>query len=115
MSSPFLHLGSRNIDTVSLAATAHGEVDIKGRKALAQVTLGDHVERSRVVKDVVVESEVTATEDTCVNRTVIFKFARVWTYLGIRLTPRSLRLVQLAFLTSAAALVSSSAESLPAQ
>ena len=43
-----------------MATTAHGEVDIEGRKALAQVTLGDDVERSRVVKDVVIESEVTA-------------------------------------------------------
>ena len=63
MSSPFLHLGSRNIDTVGLAATAHGEVDIKGGEALAQVTLGDDVEGSRVVKDVVIEGEVTARID----------------------------------------------------
>lgn len=37
------------------------------------------------------------------------------TNLGIKLTPRSLRLVKLVFLTSAAALYKSSAESLPAQ
>ena len=57
---PFLHLRSGDIDTLSLATTAHSEVDIEGRETLAKVTLGNDVERRRVVKDVVVEGEVTA-------------------------------------------------------
>lgn len=57
---PLLHLGSRDIDTISLTATAHSEVDIKGRKVVAEVTLGDHVESGRVVENVVIEGEVTA-------------------------------------------------------
>ena len=57
---PLLHLGSGNIDTSSLTATAHGEVDIQGRKVVTSVTLGDDIELGRVVEDVVVEGEVTA-------------------------------------------------------
>ena len=60
INSPFLHLASRDINALSLTPTTHSKVDIERRKALAQVTLGDDVERSRVVKDVVVEGEVTA-------------------------------------------------------
>ena len=59
---PLLHLRSGDIDTLSLATTAHSEVDIEGGETLAKVTLGDDVERRRVVKDVVVEGEVTAVK-----------------------------------------------------
>ena len=59
--APLLHLASRDVDGVGLTATAHGEVGVEGRKALALVALGDDVERRRVVEDVVVKSEVTTT------------------------------------------------------
>ena len=62
VSSPFLHLRSRDIDAVSLATTAHGEVDIELRETVAGVALGDDVERGRVVQDVVVKGEITAEE-----------------------------------------------------
>ena len=57
---PLLHLAGRNVNTISMATTPHGEIDIEGRETLAKVTLGNDVERRRVVKDVVVEGEVTA-------------------------------------------------------
>lgn len=59
---PLLHLRSRNVDALGLATTADGEVDVKGRETLAEVALGDDIERSRVIKDVVVEGEVTASK-----------------------------------------------------
>ena len=58
--APLLHLASRDVDSVGLTATAHGEVGVEGGKTLALVALGDDVERSRVVEDMVVEGEVTA-------------------------------------------------------
>ena len=57
---PLLHLASGDIDTLSLTATAHGEVNIERGKSLAQVTLGNDVESSGVVENVIVKSEVTA-------------------------------------------------------
>ena len=57
---PLLHLRSGDVDTIGLTATAHREVDIERGKVVAEVTLGDDVERRRVVEDVVVEGEVTA-------------------------------------------------------
>ena len=81
---------------------------------MAEVTLGDDVEGSRVVKDVVVEGEVTAGKWIMLSAEGSMKMGK-GTNLGMRSTPCSLRLVQLAFLTSAAALVNSSADSLPAQ
>ena len=98
-----------------MATTTHDEVDIEGGKALGQIALRDDIEGSRVVKDVVVESKVTAKINEPLMVDAISRSSGGCKYLGMRFTPRSLRLVQLAFLTSAAALVSSSAESLPAQ
>lgn len=60
---PLLHLRCRDVDTVCLTTTAHSEVDIQRREVVAQVTLGDDIERCRVVKDVIVEREVTAVEE----------------------------------------------------
>ena len=59
---PLLHLASRDINALSLATTAHGKVDIERGETLAEVALGDDVESGRVVKDMVVEREVTAKE-----------------------------------------------------
>ena len=67
---PLLHLAGRNVNALSLATTAHGEVNIKGGKTLAQVALGDDIERSGVIKDVVVESEVTAGKYLALNLTM---------------------------------------------
>ena len=111
--SPFLHLTGGDINTLGLTTATHGEVDIEGRETLAKVTLGDDVELGRVVKDVVVEGEIAAMSESVPYPAKAIP--HVITYLGMRSTPRSLSEVQLVFLTSAAALVSSSAESLPAQ
>ena len=58
--APLLHLASRDINALSLATTAHGKVDIERGETLAEVALGDDVERGRVVENVVVEGEVAA-------------------------------------------------------
>jgi hypothetical protein len=110
---PFLHFTSGDINAVSLATTAHSEEDIEGRKPKALVTLRDGVECRRVVENVVVEGEFS-TMNIFIRLINIFDLKES-TNLGIKSTPRSLRLVQLDFLTSAAALIKSSAESLPAQ
>ena len=57
---PFLHLAGRNVNAFCLTATAHSEVNIKGRKALSEVTLGNNIECSGMVEDVGVKSEITA-------------------------------------------------------
>lgn len=58
--SPLLHLRGGDVDAICLATTAHGEVYIKSRQVVPEVALRDNVERSGVVKDVVVQREVTA-------------------------------------------------------
>ena len=58
---PLLHLASRDINALSLTTTTHGKVDVERGETLAEVALGDDVESGRVVKDVVVKSEVTTT------------------------------------------------------
>ena len=67
---PLLHLASGDIDTLSLTATAHGEVNIERGKSLAQVTLGNDVESSGVVENVIVKSEVTAGKYLALNLTM---------------------------------------------
>ena len=67
---PLLHLGSGNIDTICLTATAHGEVNIERGKSRAQVTLGNDVESSGVVENVIVKSEVTAGKYLALNLTM---------------------------------------------
>ena len=57
---PFLHLRCGDIDTLRLAAATHGEVDIERGEAKTLVTLGDDVEGSGMVEDVVVERELAA-------------------------------------------------------
>ena len=57
---PLLHLRSRDVNTVSLTATAHGEVDIERAQVVAEVALGNDVEGGRMVENVIVEGEITA-------------------------------------------------------
>ena len=57
---PLLHFASRDIDTIGLTATAHGEVDIKRREVVTSVALRNGVESCRVVENMVVEREVAA-------------------------------------------------------
>lgn len=59
MNLPLLHLGSRNINTICLSATAHGEVNVKGRQTKSNISLGDDVECGRVIKDMIVQGEFT--------------------------------------------------------
>jgi hypothetical protein len=58
---PFLHLTGRDVDAVSLAPTAHGEINIKGCQTLANITLGNDVECSGMIENMVVERKF-ATE-----------------------------------------------------
>jgi hypothetical protein len=57
---PFLHLRGGDIDAIGLTPTAHGEINIKGRQTLANITLGDDVESSRMIENVVIERELAA-------------------------------------------------------
>lgn len=57
---PLLHLGGGDIDAVSLTTTAHCEIKVQRRKVLADVTLGDDVERCGVIEYMVIEREVAA-------------------------------------------------------
>ena len=57
---PLLHLASRDVNTIGLTSTAHGEVDIQSGKVVAGVALGNSIERRRVVENVVVEGEIAA-------------------------------------------------------
>jgi hypothetical protein len=59
---PLLHLASGDIDTVGLTAAAHCEEDVEGGEALVLVTGRDRVEGNGVLKDMVVESEVTTVD-----------------------------------------------------
>ena len=60
---PFLHLTGRDVNTVSLTPSAHGKIDIKGRQTLANITLGNNVEGSRMIEHVVIEGKFTAKID----------------------------------------------------
>jgi hypothetical protein len=110
---PFLHFRSGDIDTASLTTTTHSEENIEGREPKTLVTLRDGVECRRVVENVVIEREFSAMNR--IIRSIDAVDLEGNANLGIKSTPRSLRLVQLDFLTSEAALIKSSAESLPAQ
>ena len=80
---------------------------------MSQITFWDNIEGSRMIQDVVIQREFAAGE---VERLTT---GSNWTMrgknLGIRSTLADLSPVQEAFLTSAAALVKSSAEIFPAQ
>lgn len=110
---PFLHFRGGDINTASLTTTTHSEENIEGREPKTLVTLGDGVECRRVVENVVIEREFSAMNR--IIRSIDAVDLEGNANLGIKSTPRSLRLVQLDFLTSEAALTKSSAESLPAQ
>lgn len=43
---PLLHLGGRDVNTISLAATAHGEVNIQWREVMTEITFGNNIECS---------------------------------------------------------------------
>ena len=51
---PLRHLGGGDVNAIALATTAHREVDIERGETEALIALGDDVEGSRVVEDVVV-------------------------------------------------------------
>jgi hypothetical protein len=57
---PFFHLRRGNVDAICLATTAHGKVDIERRESKTLIALGDDIEGSRVVENVVVEGEFAA-------------------------------------------------------
>jgi len=57
MNLPFLHLRCGYINAIGLTPTAHGEINVKGCQTLADITLGNNVERSRMIEDVVIERE----------------------------------------------------------
>jgi hypothetical protein len=61
MNLPFLHLRSRNIDAIGLTPTTHGKIHIKRSQTLTNISLGDDVKSSRVIKNMVVERKL-ATE-----------------------------------------------------
>jgi hypothetical protein len=112
---PFLHFRGGDINAASLTTTTHSEENIEGREPKTLVTLRDGVECRRVVENVVIEREFSAMNRIQVIRSINAVDLEGNANLGIKSTPRSLRLVQLDFLTSEAALIKSSAESLPAQ
>lgn len=58
---PLLHLTGWDIDAISLATTAHREEDVKIRESETLVALGDGVEGHRVIKNVVIETELATT------------------------------------------------------
>jgi hypothetical protein len=68
MDLPFLHLRGRDIDTVCLTATPHGKIHVKGCQALANITLGNDVESSRMIEHVVVERKLAAEIDNLDTR-----------------------------------------------
>jgi len=64
---PFLHLGSRDINTFRLTSTTHREVDIQRGQSKTDVALGNDVERGRVIKDVIVERELATRKSSTIN------------------------------------------------
>jgi hypothetical protein len=90
------------------------EGNIELRKTVLGVSLRDGVEHDRVVQDVVVEGEVTAT---CANSLVLIRAANVITvtHAGIESTPLALMLSHRFCLVSLATAWRSSAEVLNAQ
>lgn len=62
---PFLHLRGWDVNAVSLATTAHGEVHIQGGEVVASVARGDNIEGGGVVEDMIVEGEFTT--EYCIN------------------------------------------------
>jgi hypothetical protein len=55
---PFLHLRGGDINAIGLTPTAHGKINVKGRQTLANITLGNDIESSRMIENVVVEREL---------------------------------------------------------
>jgi hypothetical protein len=60
MNLPFFHLRGGDIDAIGLTPTAHGKINVKGCQTLANITLGDDVESSRMIENVVIERELAA-------------------------------------------------------
>lgn len=112
--SPFLHLRCGDVDAVSLAPTAHGEVNVELAEALALIALGNDIENIGVIQDVVVEGEVAASAHARLGAIEAMNNVTE-TYLGTKSTPLALTVSQFVFLTSATAFWSSSAVILPAQ
>lgn len=60
---PLHHLQRRNIDTLDLTTTTHGEVLIDGVEVVLGISLGGSTEVLDVVEDLVVQSKVVAGND----------------------------------------------------
>jgi hypothetical protein len=58
MNLPFFHLRRGYINAIGLTPTTHGEINVKGCQTLANITLGNDVERSRMIENVVIEREL---------------------------------------------------------
>jgi len=41
-----------------LTAPTHGKVDIQRRKSMSNITLGDNIERCRMIKNVIIKREI---------------------------------------------------------
>jgi hypothetical protein len=108
---PLFHFGCRDINTIRLTTAPHGEVNVERGKTLSDITLRDHVERGRMIKDVIIQREFT----TVMKNDGIGPFLDIDIYLGMKSTPLEFTLDQLAFFTSAATFVRSSEDILPAQ
>ena len=80
---------------------------------MSQIAFWDNIEGCRVIQDVVIQRELAAEEAE--RLTAAIELGDGMKNLGIRSTLAALRPVQDAFFTSAAALVRSSAEIVPAQ
>jgi hypothetical protein len=63
MDLPFLHLTSGDVDAGSLTPSTHGEINVKWRQSLANVTLGNNVEGSRMIEHMVIEGKLAAKID----------------------------------------------------
>jgi len=63
ISLPFLHLTGGDVDAVSLTPSTHGEIDVKRRQTLANITLGNNVEGSRMIEHMVIEGKFAAKID----------------------------------------------------
>jgi len=56
---PLLHFTSWDVDISSLSTTAHREEDIEIRKIVVAITVRDDVESKRMIKDMIVKSEIS--------------------------------------------------------
>ena len=60
---PLHHLQRRNINTVFLVSSAHGEALVDGTQVVLAVSLRDDIEHLELVQDLVIVGEVIAGDD----------------------------------------------------